>query len=189
MDLDIVLEIVKDYEDVKHTIFTKNIKYVPILKKSLGKRLKEIITLEDDIVTRFGVDNWITIREEPNKNGPRIFARDKNGLKKGKNDHFLMATGEAAIIVVKVSPIEDQRYVSGIEFYGNRRICTSMKIIGKCLCYNRCIKDVVVEGKYDFLDRMGTSNDKQMVSQSCYIPEKTRIQNISYKRDNFGFWT
>ena len=92
MDLDIVLDIVKDYEDVKHTIFTKNIKYVPILKKSLGKWLKEIITLEDDIMTHFGVDNWIIIREEPNKNGPRIFARDKNGLKKGKNDHFLMAT-------------------------------------------------------------------------------------------------
>ena len=46
---------------------------------------------------------------------------------------------------------------------------------------------MVVEGKYDFLDRMGTSNDKQMVSQICYVPEEARIQNISYKRDNFGF--
>ena len=82
MNIDLVLDVVNDYEDVKHTMFTKNIKYVPILKKSLGKRLKEIITLEDDIVTRFGVDNWITIREEPNKNGPGIFDRDENGLKK-----------------------------------------------------------------------------------------------------------
>ena len=62
-----------------------------------------------------------------------------------------------------------------------------MKIIGKCLCYDRCIKDLVVEGKYDFIDRLGTSNDKQMVSQICYIPEETGIKNISYKRDNFGF--
>ena len=188
MNIDLVLDVVNDYEDVKHTMFTKNIKYVPILKKSLGKRLKEIITLEDDIVTRFGVDNWITIREEPNKNGPGIFDRDENGLKKGKNDHFLMVGWEeAAIIIVKVSPIEDRKYVSGIEFYSNRRICTPMKIIGACLCYKRCIKDLVVEGEYDFIDRLGTSNDKQMVSQICYIPEETGIRNISYKRDNFGF--
>ena len=140
LDLDIVLNIVRDYEDVKHTIFAKNIKYVPLLKKSLGKQLKEITTQKDDIITRFGIDNWITIREEPNKNGPGIFARDINGLKKGKSDHFLIATGEAAIIVVKVSQIDDRKYVSGIEFYGNRRICTSMKIIGKCLYYDRCIK-------------------------------------------------
>ena len=188
MNIDLVLDVVNDYEDVKHTMFTKNIKYVPILKKSLGKRLKEIITREDDIVTRFGVDNWITIREEPNKNGPGIFARHENGLKKGKTDHFLMVGWEeAAVIIVKVSPIEDRKYVSGIEFYGNRRICTPMKIIGACLCYERCIKDLVVEGKYDFIDRLGTSNDKQMVSQICYIPEETGIRNISYKRDNFGF--
>ena len=180
-------QLVKDYEEVKRTMFTKNIKYAPILKKSLGKQLKEIITLEDDTTTRFGVDGWITVREEPNRNGPNLLKRDANGLTRGKDENFLFATGEAAIIVVKVTPIEDCRYVSGIEFYKNRRICTPMKIIGKCLCYDRCIKDLVVEGKYDFIDGMGTSNDKQMVSQICHIPEGTGIKNISYKRDNFGF--
>ena len=62
-----------------------------------------------------------------------------------------------------------------------------METIGKCLCDDRCIKDWVVEGKYDFLDRMGTSNNKQLVSQICYIREGARIRNISFKRDNFGF--
>ena len=189
-NIDLVLNVINDYEDIKHTMFTRTIKYAPVLKKSLGKRLKEIITREDDIATRFGVDNWISIREEPNKIGPEIFARHENGVKKGKTDQFCMVGWEeAAVIIVKVSPIGNCKYVSGIEFYGNRRICTPMKIIGPwaCLCDDMCIKDVVVEGEYDFICRLGTSDDRQLVSQICYIPEGTGIRNISYKRDNLGF--
>ena len=62
-----------------------------------------------------------------------------------------------------------------------------METMGRCLCKDKCNKDWVVEGKYDFLDRMGTSNNKQLVSQICYIREGARIRNISFKRDNFGF--
>ena len=78
-------------------------------------------------------------------------------------------------------------YVTGIEFHGNRRVCLSVETMGKCLCEDRCNKDWIVEGKYDFIDRMGTSNNKQLVSQICYIQEVARIRNISFKRDNFGF--
>ena len=185
--LDVVFDIVKDYEEAKDIIFTKNVKYAPLLKKALGKRLNEIVTEKDNYTTRFGIGKLITVREEPNKNGPEIFARAENGLKKGKSDHFFIANNGVVFIIVKVTPIEDRRYVTGIEFYGNRKVCISTERMGLCLCEDRCNKDWVVEGRYDFIDRMGTSNNKQLVSQICYIQEGARIRNISFKRDNFGF--
>ena len=76
---------------------------------------------KDNIRTRFGIDELVTVRDEPNKDGPEIFARAENGLKKGKSDHFFIANNEVVFIIVKVTPIEDRRYVTGIEFYGNHR--------------------------------------------------------------------
>ena len=73
--LDVVFDIVKDYEEAKDIIFTKNVKYAPLLKKALGKRLNEIVTEKDNNMTRFGIGELITVREEPNKDGPEIFAR------------------------------------------------------------------------------------------------------------------
>jgi len=158
-----------------------------LFKKALGKRLDEIVTQKDNIRTCFGIEELITVREEPNKDGPEIFTKEENGLKKGKGDYFFIASNEVVIIVVKVTPIEDRKYVTGIEFFGDRRTCLYMETMGRCLCKDKCNKDWVVEGKYDFLGRLGTSNKKQLVSQLCYIKEGARIRNLSFRRDNFGF--
>ena len=78
---------------------------------------------KDNIRTRFGIDELVTVRDEPNKDGPESFPRAENGMKKGKGDYFFIASNEVTIIVVKVTPVEERMYVTGIEFYGDRRSC------------------------------------------------------------------
>ena len=77
LDLDVVFDIVRDFEEAKNTIFSKNRKYAPLFKKALGKRLNKIVTQKDNIRTRFGIEELITVREEPNKDGPEIFTREE----------------------------------------------------------------------------------------------------------------
>ena len=91
------------------------------------------------------------------------------------------------IIVVKVTPIEERKYVTGIEFYGDHRTCHFVETMGRCFCQGKCNKDWVIVGKYELLGRLGISNKKQMVSQLCYMKEGERVGNLSFKRDNFGF--
>ena len=81
-NLGVVRDVIQDFEEAKRTIFLKNRKYAPLFKKALGKRLGEIVTQKDNIRTRFGIEELITVREEPNKDGPEIFPRAENGQKK-----------------------------------------------------------------------------------------------------------
>ena len=77
-NLGIVHGVVQDFEKAIHTIFLKNRKWAPLFKKALGRRLGEIVSQKDNIRTRFGIDELITVRDEPNKDGPEHFPRAEN---------------------------------------------------------------------------------------------------------------
>ena len=79
-----VRNIVQDFEKAKHTIFLKNRKYALSFKEALVKKLKDITSQKVNVSTRFGIDELVTVRDEPNKDGPQLFPRTKNGTKKGK---------------------------------------------------------------------------------------------------------
>ena len=80
--------IVQDFEKTKHLLFLKNRKYAPLFKEALGKKLKDITSHEDNVSTRVEIDELVTVRAEPNKDGPQLFPRTRNGVKMGKNDYF-----------------------------------------------------------------------------------------------------
>ena len=106
---------------------------------------------------------------------------------KGKNDYFFLASNDVTIIVLKVTPVDERRYVTGIEFYGDRQVCHFVETMGRCYCQGKCNKDWIVVGKCELLGSLGVSHKKQTVNQICYIKEGSRVHNISFKRDNIGF--
>ena len=83
--------------------------------------------------------------------------------------------------------MDERGYVSGIEFYGDRRVCHFVEALGKCYCQGKCNMDWIKMGEYELLGSLGVSHKKQTVNQICYIKEGSKVRNISFKRDNVGF--